>query len=233
MFRTLLRTLAAIALGSCFAAGAAPTTFGFTGSLTDDPFGISTFGAPITGSFTFDSAAVDSIPGPAGGSYTSVGPGFGLSITLDGQLYELMGSLNVGVQPGTPGPAFYTVTAGDPLSLLLELVLTDTSGTALGSDALLTSPPTLADFDVRRIRVFGVDDLEFAGDLTTLECVGLCEPNGGGVVPEPGSLGLVAGAALLAAAARRRRGAGAAVVALAAWGAAQAVDCTSANNAIG
>jgi hypothetical protein len=161
-----------------------PVTFSFTGSVTDDPFGLSFVGAPISGSYTFDSGAVDGIPGPATGSYASAGPGFGFLANVDGTGYSVPGSLAVNTSNNIAGVDQYGAIASDVL-LTLELFFQDATGTALASDALPLLPPALGDFDSRQFRLFS-PDAEFLGSVDSLVCTSGCS------VPEPGSLSLLA-----------------------------------------
>ena len=194
-------------LGVCPINGsqASPVTFAFTGSVTNDPFGLSSFGAPITGSYTFDSAAVDAIPGPSTGSYPSIGLLFGFLANVDGTPYSVSGSIaintanNIGV-----GLDQYGALSTDGL-LTLELFLQDASQTALSSDALPLVPPPLAAFDVREFRLFS-PDAEFIGTVNTLVCSAGCGPGGGGgQVPEPDTILLLLVCILLMPLTIRRR----------------------------
>ena len=125
------------------AAQAVPITFSFSGAVTDDPFGLSSFGAPISGSYTFDSTATDTIPGPATGSFPSTGPGIGFNANVDGMLFSILGSLAVNTANNIVGLDQYGAIADDGL-LTLELFLQDATGTALATDALPLLPPVLA-----------------------------------------------------------------------------------------
>lgn len=184
--KTLWRWISALGL-VCFGfaglADAAPVTFSFTGTVTDDPFGLSSFGAPISGSFSFDTAAVDSIANAANGSFASVGPGFGFSTTVDGTNYASVGALTVNTANNVAVGDQYGVIASDAV-LSLELFLQDATAFALSSDGLPTLPPALAAFGFRQFRLFS-DDAEFLGTVDTLACTAGC------TVAEPGSLSLV------------------------------------------
>lgn len=175
-------TFCLVCLGCAGSASAAPITFSFTGTVTDDPFGLSSFGAPISGSFSFDNAALDSIANPANGSFASVGSGFGFSATVDGTVYASFGQLTVNTANDIAAGDQYGVIADDAL-LRLELFLQDATAAALTSDALPALPPALAGFAFRQFRLFG-DNAEFLGTVETLACTSGC------TVPEPGSLGL-------------------------------------------
>jgi hypothetical protein len=186
--------LALIACALCAGvAQAAPVTFDFTGAVTDDPFGVSHFGAPISGSFSFDSDAPDVIADPATGGYFSQGPAFSLTAIVDGTAYSAVGSLFVGVV--NTGSDEYSVVAGNG-STTLELLFEDASGTAFASDALPASV-SLAAFAFRQFRLFG-GDAEILGSVDTLTPVGVAAP-----VPEPATFALL-GAGLLLLPLRRR-----------------------------
>ena len=180
--RALLCALFALAATT---AHAIPVTFSFTGSVTDDPFGLSSFGAPITGSYTFDSAAVDTIPGPATGSYPSVGPGFGFTANVDGTPYSVSGSLAVNTANNI-GVDQYGAIATDAV-LTLELFFQDSSQSALSSDALPLLPPAIGAFDFRQFRLFSAD-AEFLGTIDALTCTAGCNA---AAAPAPGTLWLL------------------------------------------
>lgn len=191
-----LRTLRRALISSVLCIGvahAAPITFQFSGTVTDDPFGVSRFGAPISGSFTFDSAALDAIAGAATGGYFSEGAPFGFAATVDGAEYIAAGPLFIGVV--NAGSDEYSVLASNG-STTLELLFEDDSGTAFASDALPTSV-SLADFGFRQFRLFG-SDAEILGNVETLTSGAGAAP-----VPEPASVVLF-GAGLLLLPLRRR-----------------------------
>ena len=176
---------------------AIPITFSFTGAVTDDPFGLSSFGAPITGSYTFNSAAVDSIASPANGSFASVGAAFGFTANVDGTTYSVPGTLTVNTANNIVGGDQYGAIALNSL-LTLELFFQDASGTALASDALPLLPPAIASFGFRQFRLFTTDDsAQFLGSVNSLTCTAGCSvtppPS---AVPEPSSLLLLVGLVL-------------------------------------
>src|SRR5262245_34215189 len=116
-------------------AQAGPVTFNFSGVVTqvpvDEVYGDIAVSDPMQGSFTFESLLPDLIPGaPASASYTSLGPLFGMTITLGPHIFSTFGSLNIGILNAAVDQ--YTVLAqsagGD---LTLELFLQDNSATAL------------------------------------------------------------------------------------------------------
>jgi PEP-CTERM motif len=183
-------------------AAAAPVTFAFTGVVTDDPFGLSSSGAPISGRYTFDSAATDSIADPQTGAFASTGPTFGFHADVDGRGFSVAG-LTVTTGNDLATGDSYGAIAFDG-GLTLEIFLQDASSLALASDALPLQAPALTDFPVRQFRLFGTD-VEFLGSIDTLACVGGCSAL---TVPEPGSLALtLLSLGLVGGLAHRRQGA--------------------------
>lgn len=186
------------AMAPCFAS-AVPITFSFTGSVTDDPFGASSFGAPISGSFSFNSTAVDSIPGVSTGSYLSNGSPYRFDANVDGIAYSVVGSTTVNTANNIVGGDQYGVI-GVGAGLTLELFLQDSTGTALSSDALLLLPPPLAGFSFRQFRLFS-EDAQFLGSVSSLACITGCSVR---AVPEPDTVFLLAIAAAVATLKLRR-----------------------------
>lgn len=188
------------------AVSASPVTFGFTGSLTDDPFGLSRLGAPISGAFSFDSTAVDMIAALSTGSYSSSGNAYRFDANVDGMAYSALAGTTVNTANDIGGVDQYGAIAiyGD---LTLELFLQDPTATSLSSAALPLTPPSLGAFAIRQFRLFS-DSAEFLGDVTGLVCTSGCAVH---AVPEPNTLLLLSlgGAALLVVSAsrvsRRRR----------------------------
>jgi len=179
----VVRFVFALGLLGATGAYAFPITFSFTGSVTDDPFGLSSFGAPISGTYTFDSAASDADPTPSVGSYPSIGPGFGFSANVDGTNYAVAGSLSVNVANDITVDQYGAIATD--VALTLELFFEDATQTALSSDALPLAPPAIAGFGFRQFRLFS-DDAQFLGTVDTLICSAGCDGVGGGRVPEPG-----------------------------------------------
>lgn len=200
--RRLSSTLAAAAVGVLLLcaspARADPVTFAFTATLTDDPYGSSRFGAPIAGSFTFDATAVDGIADPATGAFASLGAVYGFTVDVDGMTYAVAGNATV-VTANDIGVDQYGVVATDG-ALTLELLLQDFTETALSSDGLPVTAPSLSAFGSRRFSLLA-DDAEFEGDVTSLVCTAGCAAPA--AVPEPGSL-LLVGIGVGAFAIRRR-----------------------------
>lgn len=183
--KTLWGLVLALGLGCAGSALGAPVTFAFAGTVTDDPFGLSSFGAPISGRFSFDAAVPDSIAGFATGSFASVGAGFGFTVNVDGTLYASSGALTVNTANNIVAGDQYGVIATDAM-LTLEIFFQDSTAAALSSDALSPLPPALAGFDFRQFRLFGVD-AEFLGTVESLACISGCTV----AVPETGTLSLV------------------------------------------
>lgn len=193
--RSMRRPLRAVVLaalaGVCSVAVSQPVTFAFTGTVTSDPFGLSSFGAPIDGQFTFESAAVDAIPAGSTGSFVSGGPAYGFSTHVDGTAYGVVQTVTVNTANDI-GVDQYGVFAEDA-GLSLELFFEDATQTALSSDALPSSPPSITAFGFRQFRLFS-PDAEFLGTTDSLACVSGCSVVA--TVPEPSSV-LLAGAGLL------------------------------------
>jgi hypothetical protein len=175
----------------------AAVTFSFTGSVTDDPFGLSSFGAPISGSYTFDPGATDAIAGPAAASYASSGAAFGFGVDVDGTPYAVGGTLSIGILNSIVDQ--YAVLADDG-TLRLELFLEDPGASVFATDALPLAAPPLGSFSFRQFRLFGTD-VEFLGTVDTLVCTAGCRAT---PVPAPSTLALF-GVALFGVGAFARR----------------------------
>jgi hypothetical protein len=195
-WQSVIRSAVALAgLGAACAGLAAPVTFSFTGTVTDDPFGVGL--VSFAGSYTFESAAGDAVPAASTGSYDSSGPGFGIAVDFDAgaATASVVGTLNIGIANDFADPVDqYTVT-GLAGTVELGLFLEDLTATAFGSDALPQLPPALAAFGFRQFRWFDTDmndPHEILGTVDSLVCTAGC-----GAVPEPGSALLLV-AALLA-----------------------------------
>ena len=208
-----------IALAWSGAAHAGLITFGFTGTVSqdplldpDDPFGGSiAAGTPFTATYIFESTTPDGDAAPNGGSYTS-SPG-SLSLTIGGNLFVASDFLNIGVGNDFAGSDLYTVFAqntsgADPFDV--SITLQDTDGTALGGAGLLTNAPAFAAFELASLFLDGQvsgNQVQIDGVLTSLTCLTGCVLGGGtgARVPEPATLALL-GAGLGAVALCRRRG---------------------------
>jgi hypothetical protein len=199
------------------AASAAPITFQFGGTVSqdplldpDDPFaGSIGSGVGFTGSYTFESTTPDTDASASGGSYTSLGGT--LNVTIGGNLFTASDLLNIGVQNAFVD--FYTVfaqnTSADPFDL--SLTFGDLDGTALLGTALLTNAPSLAQFEIATLFLSGLIDgnqVQIDGIVTSLRCTSGCVAGGetGELVPvpEPASLTLL-GIGAAAWLARRKR----------------------------
>jgi hypothetical protein len=194
--------LATCALAMACAAHAVPTTFVYTGHLTQiaslDP--ASPFPDPITddpsnpttffGAFTFDSLAADGIPGdPQTGSYASTGSPFHFSLSLGGLFFDFAG-VNIGVLNDYPFPIgdqyqalyFENPTDDNPTGIQLLVQLTDLSGTAFTGDSLPLTPPLLPAFTFTNF--FFTDTI--AGNQA--EVAGVIDSLQEQQVPEPATL---------------------------------------------
>jgi hypothetical protein len=195
------------------AADAAPITFTFAGTVSqdplldpDDPFGGAIgFGTPFSGSYVFESATVDGDGSANGGSYTSAGGS--LTLTAGGQTFHATDLLNIGVGNNFSGSDFYTVFAqqtGGPDVFDISLLLQDLNATVLGSGLLPAAAPPFSAFELATLSLSGTvagNQVQIDGQLTSLTCSDGC---GASVpVPEPASLFLVSTA--LAAMRLRRR----------------------------
>jgi hypothetical protein len=195
----------AIRFASCvlmlvFASSAAPSpiTFAFAGAVTDDPFGLTFFGAPISGSITFDSTAIDTIAGPQTGAFRSTGAGYDFRAIVDGTAYAVLGNVTVDTANNIGVDQYGAIGSGGGLTL--ELFFEDSTQTALASDALPLVPPPLSGFAFRQFRLFS-DDAEFLGSVSALVCTAGCATRD---VPEPGALALAGLASLMLLGARPR-----------------------------
>jgi hypothetical protein len=184
---------------------ASPLVFSFTGFVTqdplldpDDPFGGRiAAGTAFSGSYTFDSAIPDGAASANTGSYTSAGGS--LALTIGSTAFAAPDFLNIGVGNGLAGSDFYTVFAqntsgSDPFDV--SLILQDLNATAFGDDRLPTGAFSFAAFELATLffnGTVGGNQVQIDGQLTSLECLGGCLPNGGvAPVPEPATLALVA-----------------------------------------
>lgn len=176
-------------------AAAVPITFAFTGivrgmvdTINLDPFGASV-GDPVSGQFTFESTTPNT-GSPGEGEYVH-GPSFAFDITI-GTVTEngFLGQINV-TPTTTSGSSRYSSLGFFLFSgefVLMELVLEDSSGTAITSTDLPLVPPDLAEFDPFApfpdpgSRIIGLapaaETLEYNIELTSL------------ILPEP-SVGLL------------------------------------------
>ncbi|HEV8145236.1 MAG TPA: hypothetical protein VGP79_02585, partial [Bryobacteraceae bacterium] len=143
---------------------AGPLFFNFTGTVNStnfdpsDPFGGSIgFGTPITGTYVFDSTTPDSDPSASSGSYQHAGAPYGLTINIGGNVFSTNDFLAINVL-NSAGFDQYGVLAcsggsgacfsGD---LTVSILMQDSTGTALASDLLPLTAPSVAAFQSRTI----------------------------------------------------------------------------------
>jgi hypothetical protein len=194
---------------------AGPLFFNFTGTVTQtnfdpsDPFGGSiVFGTPITGTYVFDSATPDSDPSGSSGSYQHAGAPYGLSINIGGNVFSTNDFLAVNVLNGG-GFDQYGVLAcvggsaacfsGD---FSVSILMQDNTGTALASDALPGTAPSLAAFQSATI-AFNRNYFDDAGTFFQIQIDGTLDSLI--AVPEPSTaVSVLLGIALAAVAFRKR-----------------------------
>jgi MYXO-CTERM domain-containing protein len=200
-----MRRFGLLALLVCLlvpAAQAAPITIAFTGVVTKDPFLFGSLGAPISGTYTYDPAAPDTDAAVSSGTYTSVGSLYGFHVVVDGIPFNVAGSVEIDVSNDTGGDAYGVITTLDDLTLVLTFV--DFTQSALSSDALPATAPSLASYSVAQFLLFA-DDAGFEGTLNSISCIAGCTTGGdGSTVPEPSAVALLALGAI--ALRTRRRG---------------------------
>ena len=196
-------------------ADAAPITFVFTGTVTQDPLldpvdpfgGTIASGTPFSGSYVFESTTDDGDGSLNGGSYTSAGGS--LTLTIGSQTFLAADLLNIGVGNNFSGSDFYTVFAqstGGPDVFDISLLLQDFDATVFGSPLLPTDAPPLSAFELATLALSGTvsgNQVQIDGQIMSLICTDGCVPGGGTPpVPEPTTLILLS----TALAAMRLRG---------------------------
>jgi hypothetical protein len=157
----------------------------FEGTVTQanfdpgDPFAGSVhLGTTFSGSFVFDPASADALPAdPLTGSYASNGLPFRTTLTVGGRLFTVNDFLHIGVANDYSGSIDqYTVVAGNTdASVVIELFLEDSGGTAFDGDALPLTPVSLASLPLARLvlTAHSVDGnyVEVLGQVTSLAFV--------------------------------------------------------------
>lgn len=193
------------------AAACMPITFAFEGSIDNDPFGVFD-SAAFAGEYTFDSDIPQVVSTLETGGYAGSGGVYRMTVAFTGTLDPAVSgpydadTLNITVNNDFFGPLDqYLVTARSSLdpALLIELTLSDFTGTAFSSTARPLRPPNLAAFSSARFALFGgtLDNpIEAEGALEGLRCTAGCAS-----VPEPPAGALTAAALLALALTRRRR----------------------------
>ena len=193
--------IAALAFLACLVSqsvSASPITIGFTGQVTNDPFGVFD-SATFAGIYTYDSNTTQVLSTTNSGGYEGSGGIFSMSVqftgtvggTLDGVLFSA-DTVNITINNDFPGPLDqYLVTGTSTTDSLLSigLRLEDFTGLVFGSTALPTTAPNPASFDLLTFALFAgtVDDpIEAEGELSSLVCVSGC------TVPEPATTTLLA-----------------------------------------
>lgn len=233
LFHGLCAAALRAALVLALPAAAAPITYSFGGTVSDDSAdrGFIGFG----GSFSFDSSTADSIADPSTAAYAQSGTPWGLTLSFDGgTAFTYSSPLNVLVSNNLAGHDQWGLLGQDGSGNSISLTLTDFSAAVFSSDALPVAALTLASFSWATL-VWEADGHQLNGMLTSLQCsscsgtvpdpdpgTGGGGAGGGGAgggtggggagdpvhsLPLPGSLSLVAlGLAVLPLARRRRHG---------------------------
>jgi len=185
-------------------AHADPITFRFSGNVTDvqanDGFGIAP-GDAIQGTFNFDPTAADLLPDdPATGIYQFTAP-FGMDVLIGGDDFKASGLLSIGILDSSVD--IYSVSAvSDSGNLDLQLFLEDSSGSALNSDHLPLTPPSLDGFDFRDFHL--IDELADGQVQLDGSILSLTDPIA--ATPEPSEVGLALAAAILLLVPLHRKG---------------------------
>jgi hypothetical protein len=197
-----LAVLAIILISPCAIVRAEQIKIGFAGSVNgiNDPYhllqGAVQQGTPITGYYIYDSATTDSDPSVYTGIYKYTTAPYGMVLTI-GSLTFQTDPLNVNFMIGLTNNYYgepwddYTVTSYNNLSLnnsvpvsQLHWQLEDYPGTAISSDALLTTAPNLSEWSYNNmLSVSGGDDktlFQISGNITSAY-----------LMPEPATLFLL------------------------------------------
>jgi hypothetical protein len=206
----LLGLIEGLAVLTVTSAAAASVTFQFAGVVTavqdelavlDGSVGV---GTPFSGFYTFESTSADINPEANLGGYVFPAPPGAFRVVVGNYTFETQPGQSYSLQVANSHPLDgrdrYSVGAGPigvlgPIDPLVGMITTVRLGLSalppgpLTSDQLLLSPPVLSEWAVKGLRIEwgqeAVVDVAIDGQLTT-------------IVPEPGSVLLLAPALLLA-----------------------------------
>jgi len=147
-------------------------------------------GVGFKGIYTYDSDALDSDPSDQNGIYPLNSP-YGISVELGGYEFETVLNHTNGFEIQILNDSlndwpcdYYTVLSSEVISSIptdfeirgIGWYLRDNTHTALSCDALLTTAPTLAEWDFNRFEITGVNSLN-----QTINIVGIVT----NAIPEP------------------------------------------------
>lgn len=201
--------LAASGLSATSASGAL-VTFNFAGtvdfaSAPAGPLAGVTAGTPFSGQYTFDTDAFDINSSTALAQYYSYGAGISYSATVGGVTFSRGSPLEIDVENNNGSEDGYFVNSQGDVSpsttipggafFTSGIFLIDHTASALSSEALLLSPPTLAAYDTN---LFFVTIFPAGGGSPVVDIQGTVTS----ITPEPANL--AAGALGLSLIRRRR-----------------------------
>ena len=207
MYSLLITLLLLLGTALSGPVSASPITFAFTGNVisVDAPLsGTFNTSQTLSGFYTFESTTPDTVPlDPTLGSYTgaltalsfTVGSYTGTGPALPGGTIVVENNRVMPFQPiprdsYTAGGEVVGPDVGGLSPLFVFVGLADPTGTALNSDSLPTSPPTLSAFTqglgfalIFGLPAFPENEEQVRGTLTSLTLV--TEPPEGTPIPEP------------------------------------------------